>query len=139
MPTVTLPPGYSPTEEEDYMSPVMLEYFRQKLHRWRAELLTESDTTLHVLQEGGIQEPDLNDRATAETDMGLELRTRDRERKLLSKIDDALDRISDGSYGYCEETGDPIGVKRLEARPNATLSVEAQERHEKTERLQREE
>ena len=137
--TVTLPAGYQPTEDEEYMSPVMLEYFRQKLHRWRAELLTESDTTLHVLQEGGIQEPDLNDRATAETDMGLELRTRDRERKLLSKIDDALDRVSDGSYGYCEETGDPIGIKRLEARPNATLSVEAQERHEKNERLQREE
>ena len=137
--TVTLPAGYQPTEAEEYMSPVMLEYFRQKLHRWRAELLTESDTTLHVLQEGGIQEPDLNDRATAETDMGLELRTRDRERKLLSKIDDALDRITDGSYGYCEETGDPIGIKRLEARPNATLSVEAQERHEKNERLQREE
>jgi DnaK suppressor protein len=137
--TVTLPQGYQPTEDEEYMGPVMLEYFRQKLHRWRAELLTESDTTLHVLQEGGIQEPDLNDRATAETDMGLELRTRDRERKLLSKIDDALDRVSDGSYGYCEETGDPIGIKRLEARPNATLSVEAQERHEKNERLQREE
>ena len=101
--------------------------------------MADSDETLHNLQDGGIQEPDIADRASAETDKGLELRTRNRELKLISKIDDALERISDGSYGYCEETGDPIGVKRLEARPNATLSVEAQERHERRERVQREE
>jgi DnaK suppressor protein len=136
----TLPPHYRPTDSEDYMNPVMLEYFRQKLLKWRDELLAESDGTLHTLvEDGGIQEPDLADRATAETDKALELRTRDRERKLLSKIDDALDRITDGSYGYCEETGEPIGLKRLEARPNATLSVEAQEKHERQERVQREE
>jgi DnaK suppressor protein len=136
----TLPPNYRPTESEEYMSPVMLEYFRQKLLKWREDLLAESDETLHTLvEDGGIQEPDLADRATAETDKALELRTRDRERKLLSKIDDALDRITDGSYGYCEETGEPIGLKRLEARPNATLSVEAQEKHERQERVQREE
>ena len=120
------------------MSPVMLEYFRQKLLKWRGELIAESTETLTNLQDGGIQEPDIADRASAETEKALELRTRDRERKLLSKIDDALERISDGSYGYCEETSDPIGVKRLEARPNATLSVEAQEKHERMERVQRE-
>ena len=137
---VSLPPNYHPTETEEYMNPQMLEYFRQKLLKWREELLAESDETLHTLEEdGGIQEPDIADRATAETDKALELRTRDRERKLLTKIDDALDRITDGSYGYCEETGEPIGIKRLEARPNATLSVEAQEKHEKQERIQREE
>ena len=120
------------------MSPVMLEYFRLKLLKWQAELLRESNETLVSLQvDGGMQEPDLADRASAETDRALELRTRDRERKLLSKIEAALQRIEDGSYGYCEETGDPIGVKRLEARPIATLSLEAQERHERMERTQR--
>ena len=134
-----LPEGYRPTEDEDYMNPIMVEYFRQKLQTWRAELLADSDETLINLQDGGIQEPDIADRASAETDKGLELRTRNRELKLLSKIDEALERISDGTYGYCEETGDSIGVRRLEARPNATLSVEAQELHERRERVQREE
>jgi len=120
------------------MNPVMREYFRLKLLRWQAELLHESNETLNSLQvDGGMQEPDLADRASAETDRALELRTRDRERKLLSKIEAALQRIEDGTYGYCEETGDPIGVKRLEARPIATLSLEAQERHERMERTQR--
>ena len=121
------------------MNPVMLEYFRLKLLKWQAELLRESTETLTSLQvDGGMQEPDLADRASAETDRALELRTRDRERKLLSKIESALQRIVDGAYGYCEETGDPIGIKRLEARPIATLSLEAQERHERLERTQRE-
>jgi DnaK suppressor protein len=120
------------------MSPIMLEYFRMRLLRWQGELLQESNETLASLQvDGGMQEPDLADRASVETDRALELRTRDRERKLLSKISAALLRIEDGSYGYCEETGDPIGVKRLEARPIATLSLEAQERHERLERTQR--
>jgi DnaK suppressor protein len=120
------------------MSPIMLEYFRMRLLRWQSELLQESNETLASLQvDGGMQEPDLADRASVETDRALELRTRDRERKLLSKISAALLRIEDGSYGYCEETGDPIGVKRLEARPIATLSLEAQERHERMERTQR--
>lgn len=121
------------------MSPLMLEYFRLRLLKWQAELLQESNETLASLAvDGGMQEPDLADRASAETDRALELRTRDRERKLLSKISAALLRIEDGSYGYCEETGDSIGVKRLEARPIATLSLEAQERHERLERTQRE-
>ncbi len=137
--TVTLPPDYRPTETEPFMSEVMLEYFRQKLLHWRAELLRESDETLAHLQEGGLQEADLADRASAETDRALELRTRDRERKLIAKIDAALTRIEDGSYGFCEETGEPIGVRRLEARPIATLSIEAQERHERLERTHREE
>jgi len=131
-------PDYKPTEKEKYMNPVMLDYFRQKLQAQKNELLKGSANTLSDMQsEGGIQEPDMADRATAETDMGLELRTRDRERKLLSKIDSALMRIEDGSYGYCEETGEPIGVARLEARPVATLSIEAQERHERAEKTQR--
>ncbi len=120
------------------MNPTMLEYFRLKLLKWQSELLQESNETLASLQDdGGMQEPDLADRASVETDRALELRTRDRERKLLSKISAALTRIEDGTYGYCEETGDPIGVKRLEARPIATLSLEAQERHERLERTQR--
>jgi DnaK suppressor protein len=138
MTLTTLPADYQPSEDEPFMNPVMLEYFRRKLLRWQAELLHESNETLVSLQvDGGMQEPDLADRASAETDRALELRTRDRERKLLSKISAALQRIEDGSYGYCEETGDPIGVKRLEARPIATLSLEAQERHERLERTQR--
>ena len=132
-----LPKNYAPSEDEEFMNPVMREYFRQKLLRWRAELLAESSETLSSLQEGGIQEPDIADRASAETDRALELRTRDRERKLISKIDAALERIVDGSYGYCEETGEPISVRRLDARPIATLSLEAQERHERMERTQR--
>lgn len=132
-----LPKDYTPSEDEEFMNPVMREYFRQKLLRWRAELLQESNETLNSLQEGGIQEPDIADRASAETDRALELRTRDRERKLISKIDAALERLQDGSYGYCEETGEPISVRRLDARPIATLSLEAQERHERLERTQR--
>jgi len=136
--TVTLPPDYRPTEEEPFMNELMREYFRQKLLAWRSELLRESDETLAHLQEGGLQEPDIADRASAETDRALELRTRDRERKLISKIDAALERVADGSYGYCEESGEPITIRRLEARPIATLSIEAQERHERLERTHRE-
>lgn len=133
-----VPPDYVPSEKEKYMNPVMLEYFRQKLIAQRSELLRESSDTLSTMQtEGGMQEPDLADRATAETDLGLELRTRDRYRKLVSKIDAAIRRIEAGEYGYCEETGEPIGIARLEARPVATLSIEAQERHERSERTQR--
>jgi DnaK suppressor protein len=135
---VTLPPGYVPSEDEPFMNDTMKEYFRQKLLRWRAELLRESDETLQHLQEGGMQEPDIADRASAEADRALELRTRDRERKLISKIDAAIGRVADGSYGYCEETGEPISIRRLEARPIATLSIEAQERHERLERTHRE-
>ncbi len=138
MTTVTVPQNYKPTEKETYMSPVMLEYFRHKLQLWKAEIVHEADVTLHDLQdEGGMQEPDIADRASAETEVALELRTRDRQRKLISKIDEALERIERNEYGYCEETGDPIGIKRLEARPIATLTVEAQERHERKERTQR--
>jgi DnaK suppressor protein len=138
MKPMMIPDDYRPSDDEPFMNPVMLEYFRRKLLRWQAELLHESNETLVSLQvDGGMQEPDLADRASAETDRALELRTRDRERKLLSKISAAMQRIEDGSYGYCEETGDPIGVKRLEARPIATLSLESQERHERLERTQR--
>ncbi|MDX1922766.1 MAG: RNA polymerase-binding protein DksA [Alphaproteobacteria bacterium] len=140
MTSVTLPPDYKPTEKEKYMNPVMLEYFRQKLIKWKADLLQESSSTLKDLQEdGGMQEPDIADRATLETDKSLEFRTRDRERKLINKIEEALRRIDENTYGYCEETGEPIGIKRLEARAVATLSVEAQERHERVERTQRDE
>ncbi len=115
----------------------MLEYFRRKLENWRDEILRESNQTLRHLQEDTSQEPDLADRASTETDRAIELRTRDRQRKLISKIDAALRRIEDKSYGYCEETGDPISLRRLEARPIATLSLEAQERHERRERTYR--
>lgn len=122
------------------MNPVMLEYFRQKLIRWREELIRESTGTIHeTLQNTELQKPDLADRASAETDHALELRTRDRERKLIGKINEALLRIEDGSYGYCEETGEPITVARLDARPNATLTIEAQERHERLEKTHRDE
>jgi DnaK suppressor protein len=133
----SLPPDYRPSDDEEFMNPLQLEYFRQKLLRWRTELLAESTGTLHHLKEESLAEPDLADRATLETDRSLELRTRDRERKLISKIDAALLRIEDGSYGFCEETDEPIGIKRLEARPIATLSLEAQERHERMERTHR--
>ncbi|MBX5454826.1 MAG: RNA polymerase-binding protein DksA [Acidobacteriia bacterium] len=135
---ITLPPDYRPSEDEEFMNPLQLEYFRQKLLRWRAELLREANGTLASLSEGGITEPDIADRASVETDRALELRTRDRARKLIAKIDQALQRIDNGTYGYCEETGEPIGIKRLEARPIATLSLEAQERHERMERIYRE-
>lgn len=138
MNTVTVPKNYRPTEKEPYMNPVMLEYFRQKLLLWKEEIFKEADSTLQELQdEGGMQEPDIADRASVETEVALELRARDRQRKLISKIDEALERIKNGEYGFCEETGDPIGIKRLEARPVATLTIEAQERHERLERTQR--
>jgi len=135
--TVTLPPDYTPSDREPFMNPQQQEYFRQKLLRWRAELLDESLETRLSLKETSLLEPDLADRASAETDRSLELRTRDRMRKLINKIDEALQRIEDGSYGYCEETNEPISLKRLEARPIATLSIEAQERHERAERTRR--
>jgi DnaK suppressor protein len=133
-----LPPDYRPTEKEEFMNPLMREYFRQKLLSWRADLLKDSSETLQHLQEETVPEADVTDRASTETDRFTELRTRDRERKLIGKIDSALRRLDDGTYGYCEETGDPIGIKRLDARPIATLSIEAQERHERMERMQRE-
>ena len=132
-----LPPDYRPSEDEPFMNDLQLEYFRQKLLRWRAELLQESAETLNHLQAESLHQPDLTDRASMETDHALELRTRDRERKLISKIDAALQRIEDGTYGFCEETNEPIGIRRLEARPIATLSLEAQERHERLERTHR--
>ncbi|MBI1327377.1 MAG: RNA polymerase-binding protein DksA [Alphaproteobacteria bacterium] len=136
--TVVLPKNYKPTEKEEFMNPVMLEYFRQKLVAWRAELLKESSETIHnTLMGTELQKPDMADRAAAETDHALELRARDRERKLISKINEALLRIEDGEYGFCEETGEPIAVARLDARPIAVLSIEAQERHERKERTQR--
>jgi len=125
---------YRPTQKEKFMNAKMKEYFRQKLSNWKNELLKESNQTLSNLQSDNEAKPDITDRASEEIDRAFELRTRDRERKLINKIDAALQRIVDGSYGYCEETGEPIGLKRLEARPVATLSLEAQEMHEKTEK-----
>jgi DnaK suppressor protein len=132
-----LPMDYRPSEDEEFMGPLQVEYFRQKLLRWRAELLADSAETLRNLQEESLLKPDLTDRASLETERAIELRTRDRERKLISKIDAALTRIEDGSYGFCEETDEPISIRRLEARPIATLSLEAQERHERMERTHR--
>lgn len=129
--------GYHPSEREPFMNPKMRDYFRQKLLGWKSELAQESSDTIQHLQESSLSEPDLADRASLETDRSLELRTRDRERKLIAKIDGALRRIDDGSYGYCEETEEPISLRRLEARPVATLSLEAQERHERLERTHR--
>lgn len=134
---VTLPPDYRPSVADEFMNPLQLEYFRQKLLRWRGELVREAGETLSSMGQGGIVEADLTDRASVETDRALELRTRDRARKLISKIDQALERVENGTYGYCEETGEPIGLRRLEARPIATLSIEAQERHERMERVHR--
>jgi DnaK suppressor protein len=140
MNSLTVPQNYKPSEKEKYMNPVMLEYFRHKLLHWKDEIVREADHMLHELKdEGGMQEPDIADRASMETEVAIELRARDRERKLISKIDEALERIERGEYGFCEETGEPIGVKRLEARPVATLSIEAQEHHERIERTQRDE
>ena len=134
MPKIQLPEGYKPSESEEYMNPIQIEYFFQKLNLWKEELLNNSRETLTHLREENWNEPDLNDRATIETDTGIELRTRDRYRKLIDKIDDALKRIEIGEYGFCEETGEEIGLKRLEARPIATLCIEAQERHENYEK-----
>ena len=135
--TTNLPSNYKPTAKEKFMNAKQREYFRRKLNKWRSELLDEASETRQNLQETSILEPDIADRASTETDRSLELRTRDRARKLISKIDEALQRIDDGSYGYCIETDEPISVQRLEARPIATLSLEAQERHEKMEKIQR--
>jgi DnaK suppressor protein len=137
--STNVPPDYDPKKDKaGFMNPIMLEYFRQKLIRWRQDLLRGSSETIHHLQGEELQKPDLADRASAETDHALELRTRDRERKLITKINEALIRIDDGEYGFCEETGEPISVARLEARPIATLSLEAQERHERMEKTHRE-
>ena len=131
---VVLPPDYKPSHDEPYMNELQLEYFRQKLMTWKKSLITQSKDTLEELREGGLNQPDEIDRASLEADKALELRTRDRIRKLISKIDEALKRIEDGEYGYCEDTGEPIGIDRLEVRPVATLSIEAQERHERMEK-----
>jgi DnaK suppressor protein len=136
-PPPVLPAEYRPSDDEPFMNPTMQEYFRRKLNNWRAELLRDSSGTLAHLQEDSLQEADIADRATLETERAIELRTRDRERKLIQKIDDALQRLENGEYGYCEDTGEPISLRRLEARPIATLSLEAQERHERLERTQR--
>ena len=129
-----LPKDYKPTEKEPYMNTKQLSYFYERLHAWREELLKESQETIDHLKEENWREADLSDRASLETEAGVELRTRNRYLKLIGKIDAAIERIKSGEYGYCEETGDPIGLKRLEARPIATLSIEAQERHEKMEK-----
>ena len=129
--------GYHPSEDEPFMNERQLEYFKQKLLNWKEDILRESRETVTHLQAETENHPDLADRASSETDRALELRTRDRQRKLISKIDDALRRIEEGAYGYCEETGEPIGLARLSARPIATLSLEAQERHERRERVHR--
>ena len=134
---VFLPDDYRPAEDEPFMNERQLEYFRRKLLAWKAELMDESTTTILGLQDNTRNIPDIADRASEETDRALELRTRDRQRKLVAKIDSALRRIEEGEYGYCEETGDPISLKRLDARPIATMSLEAQERHERREKVHR--
>lgn len=132
-----LPEDYRPAESEPFMNERQLEYFRRKLLAWKAELQEQSAETLEGLQDSGRNVPDIADRASEETDRALELRTRDRQRKLVSKIDAALRRIDNGEYGYCEMTGEPISLKRLDARPIATMTLEAQERHERRERVHR--
>jgi DnaK suppressor protein len=134
---VDLDESYRPTEQEAFMNDRQREYFRRKLLSWKEEILQESRETLATLQNDNENHPDLADRASSETDRAIELRARDRQRKLISKIDSALSRLEDGTYGYCEETGEPISLKRLDARPIATLSIEAQERHERRERVYR--
>ena len=129
-----LPKSYKPTKKEKFMNAKMKEYFRQKLVSWKNDLLKESSQTLSNLQNENEAKPDITDRASEDIDRSFELRTRDRERKLINKIDQALKRIEEGNYGYCEDTGEPIEIKRLEARPIATLSLEAQEMHEKKEK-----
>ena len=129
--SIILPPDYKPSADEEYMNDMQLEYFRQKLLAWKKSLVEQSQDTLEDLRQGGLNQPDDVDRASLEADKSLDLRTKDRARKLISKINEALERIEDGTYGYCEETGEPIGLERLEARPIATLSIEAQERHER--------
>jgi len=135
---IVLPEGYQPSENEPFMNERHRLYFRNKLVAWKEEIIRQNRETLQVLHEDSAQHADLADRATSETDRALELRARDRQRKLIAKIDAALARIEEGTYGYCEETGEPIGLKRLDARPIATLSLEAQERHERREKVFRE-
>jgi DnaK suppressor protein len=136
---IELDPSYRPSDAEAFMGPTQLAYFRKKLNLWKDEILRESHDTLETLKNESLREPDVADRASSETDWSLELRTRDRQRKLIAKIESALRRIDDGEYGYCEVTGEPISLGRLEARPIATMTVEAQERHERQERVTREE
>ena len=136
--SVTLSPDYTPSEDEEFMNPMQMEYFRQMLLNWRSELIQEAGETLNNLNSGNLQQPDMADRASLETDHQLELRTRDRERKLIIKIDEALSRIENGRYGISQDTDEPISLKRLMARPIAVLSLEAQERHERQERTHRE-
>jgi DnaK suppressor protein len=135
--TIVLPENYRPSESEPFMSALQRQYFKMKLLNWKEDILRQTRATLQGMHEDTLQYADLADRATSETDRALELRARDRQRKLISKIDAALARIEDGTYGYCDETGEPIGLKRLDARPIATLSLEAQERHERRERVHR--
>jgi len=137
--SIELDPSYRPSDDEPFMNDRHLAYFRKKLEDWKEDLLRESRDTLQNLQDETLNLPDLADRASSETDRAIELRARDRQRKLIAKIDAAIARIADGSYGYCEETGEPISLRRLEARPIATLSIEAQERHERRERVYRDE
>jgi DnaK suppressor protein len=131
--------GYSPSDSEPFMNPRQIAYFRAKLNSWKEEILRESHDTLVTLQKEPLREPDVTDRASSETDWSLELRTRDRQRKLIAKIEAALRRIDEGEYGYCEVTGEPISLGRLEARPIATMTIEAQERHERNEKISRDE
>lgn len=139
MPTDLINTDYRPSEDEPFMNERQREYFRRKLLAWKNDILREARETLVVLQNDNENLPDLADRASSETDRAIELRARDRQRKLIAKIDSALSRLDDGTYGYCEETGEPISLKRLDARPIATFSIEAQERHERRERVYREE
>ncbi len=134
---VFLPEDYKPAEDEPFMNDRQTEYFRRKLQDWKQSILDETSTTIEGMQEGTRNIPDIADRASEETDRALELRTRDRQRKVISKIDAALRRIDEGEYGYCDDTGEPISLKRLDARPIATLSLEAQERHERREKVHR--
>ena len=136
---IVLPENYSPNDQEEFMNDNQLEFFRQKLLNWKSELLEEAMDTKDNLSSEGLQIPDISDRAQVETNASIQLRTRDRERKLISKIDSALRRIDLKTYGYCEDTGEPIGLGRLKARPIASLSVQAQERHEKNERVHKDE
>ncbi len=134
---IILGEGYRPSEDEPFMNERQRDYFRRKLVAWKDEILREASETILTLQSENDNHPDLADRASSETDRSIELRARDRQRKLISKIDSALARINDGSYGYCEETGEPISLRRLDARPIATLTIEAQERHERREKIYR--
>lgn len=135
--TIDIPSGYAPSIDEEFMNPTQLKYFQKKLLDWKEEILKDSQETLQHLQEDNLKEPDIADRASSETDWSVELRTRDRQRKLISKIESALRRIDEGEYGYCEVSGEPISLKRLDARPIATMTIEAQESHERREKIHR--